>query len=735
MSDAENKSENQSKGNAWTPSQSMAVAGNEDGVDLRVLTAALWGGKWIIAAIAAVVLVLALLYAFLAHPVYEADALIQIEQQNQTPGTSTDILSLLLPMAAPADAEIAIMTSRSVLQPAVEHEHLNIVIAGEGLPFIGHSDVTGVAVTQLQVPGDWMDQKLELTPKGNGAYELASPSGDEVLKGQVGRLVSARNGTVKILVSRLDAPAGESITLTRLYDQEAISTLQKNLTAAEQGKDTGIVQITLDGPQPTRTRDILNTLVDQYINQNVAVMALQAKTSLAFINKQLPQLKKQLDAAEAKLTVFKTKNGAVGLDQQAQTMLQVLTTLESQLTQLNLAEAAMRQSYTSRYPGFRALRGQEKDIQRKVEAIETKINLLPKQEQNYLGLMQDVQVYTQLYTTLLAKVQDLQLAEAGTVGSARVVDYAVTPIKPVAPRKSIIVVLGLLLGLFLGVMVVFLRHALSRTVQDAAALEREFGLPVYAVVPHSDQQDYLIKKAKRSHATGIPLLAVDDPLDPTVESIRSLRTSINFALQGSARKVITLGGCAPGVGKSFLSVNLAHVLGASGARILLVDADMRRGHLEKYMDGRKQPGLSQILSGEVSSEEAIRHSPYSKNVDFLPTGIFPPNPYELLTNPRLRALIDTCSDSYDLVVVDVPPVLAVAEGLLINRLATANFLVVRAGSQTLQELRLAVDRMRQNGIQPNGFVFNDLTRQAATNTYGRYAKTYYYTRYGNQGKK
>lgn len=738
MTDQEGNLDDRSKDAAWSPSQVSTLSRDEESVSISELVDVVRGGKWIISALTAGVLVLAVLYAFLAPSVYQANALIQIQLQSQTPTSSSDILSALLPIAAPADTEIAIMTSRAVLQPTVDREHLNIKVGSGGAPIIGslfsHSSAYKVAVTRLQVPDDWMDDELTITSDGSGVYTLTSPSGKSVLKGRVGEDETARNGAVAITVDKLDLPKGKSVDIERIYDQEAIGSLQKNLTAAEQGQNTGIVQLTLEGTSPSGVKGVLNTLVHQYIKQNIAAMATQAKNSLTFISKQLPKLKQQLDAAQSKLTAYREQNGAVDLDKQAQAMLQELATLESQLTQINLAQAAMRQRYTNRYPGLKSLQDQEKDIQSKIDAIHSQINQLPGQEQTYMSLMQNVKVYQQLYTALLAKSQDLQVAEAATTGTARVVDYAVRPIKPVAPRKALVIVLGLILGLFLGILVVFLRRTLSRSIQDAAKLETAFGLPVYAVVPHSSRQAYLINRSKRQETERIAVLAVDDPQDPTVESIRSLRTSINFALNGSRKKIITLGGCAPGVGKSFLSVNLAHIMGGASTSVLVIDADMRLGHLDRYMGGRKEPGLSQILSGQATLDESIYPNSHNENVHFVPSGAYPPNPYELVAGPRLEPLIAVCSERYDVVVIDVPPVLSVAEGLILSRLATANFLVIKAGAQGVKEVGLALDRIRQNGIKLQGFIFNDLSRQAASYTYGRYAINQYYSHYSSKGK-
>jgi tyrosine-protein kinase Etk/Wzc len=711
---------------------SSVVVAEEEGMDLGEIITILWNGKWIIAAITAIVLALFLIYAFLATPIYQASAMIQIEQQqNQPMGASADVLSMLLPIAAPTQAEIAIMNSRSVLEPTVKKENLNIVVNGGDIGYTSPGDDPKVSIATLAVPAAWKGKALTLTSKGNGRYTLASPGGKKILEGDAG--TPASGGAVKILVSRLDVPAGEHFPVKRIYDQRAIELLKSDFSASEQGKETGIVNLTLNGPHPIRIRNVLNTVANQYIKQNVAAQATQSRQSLVFVDKQLPKIHQQLTAAQTKLTTYRTKKGVVNLDEQAKSMLKGLTDLEAQLTQVSMTESAMRHRFTGSYPGLQGLESQKQDIQGKISAIKAQMGSLPSKEQNYVSLLQKTQVYQKLYTTLLAKAQDLQISEAATVGSARVVDYAQTPIQPIKPRKALIGALGLILGLFLGLLAVFLRRALTRSVQDAAEIEAEFGLPVYAVVPHSDRQAYLARKEKRKRSGRIPVLAIDDPGDPAVESVRSLRTSISFALKDAERKIITLGGCMPGVGKSFLSINLAHILGASGARVLLVDADLRRGHLEKYVAGKKQPGLSQILAEKATLEEAIQASPHQDNVDFLSSGPYPQNPYELMLRPRLEEVIEQCATRYDYLVVDVPPLLSVAEGLILGRLATGNFLIVEAGKQTLREIRITTDRMQQNGVKLEGFVFNNLSRQAAAYTYGRYANRHY-TRYGKAAK-
>lgn len=710
------------------------VASDEKLIDLREIVLFLRAGKWIIAAFTAAILALALTYAFLATPIYEANALIQVEQGRGRPsGAAGDLIALLAPTASPSQTEIAIIKSRAVLVPTIEKENLNIVIGGGGWFDSLGFDKSKVVIEELAVPDAWMDEKLRITVNGNERYTLASPSGEGILRGQVGKPAVSSDGAVKILVSRLEVPAGTEFPVVRIYNQEALDQLKENFVATEKAQDSGILSLTLQGTDPVRIKSILNTLANQYIQQNVMAMAQQARKSLAFINDQLPQIKQQLDEAQTRLTEYKTTKGVVNLDRQAQELLSALTSLGSQLTQLQLTQSAMQQRFTGSFPGLQGLRQQQQDIRQKIDSIHAQIELLPAKEQDYVDLLQKVQIYQQLYTTLLSKSQDLQIVQAGTVGSARVVDYAIKPIEPVKPKKSLLGVLGLLIGLFAGILFVFLRRALVRSVQNAAQLEEEFGIPVFAIVPHSKKQGQLAKRAKQKRKIG--LLAIEDPRDPAVEALRSFTTSINVALLESQSRIISLGGCTPDVGKSFLSVNLAHVMGMSGARVLVVDADLRRGHLEKYMATHKRPGLADLLRGEIELEKTIQRAPRHENVDFIPSGAYPTNPYDLVAGRQFAEIMTKCADEYDLVVIDLPPVLSVAEGVVIARFATANFLVVKAGVQRMEELRVALDRLQQNGVRLKGFIFNDLTRVAQTYTYGRYSEGYYYAGYASETRK
>jgi tyrosine-protein kinase Etk/Wzc len=266
-----------------------------------------------------------------------------------------------------------------------------------------------------------------------------------------------------------------------------------------------------------------------------------------------------------------------------------------------------------------------------------------------------------------------------------------------------VVALALLLGAGLGVAVAFARNALDHGVEDPEALERSFGVGVHASVPFSAAQIEGERAGKRG--TIIPVLSATTPDDLAVESLRSLRTSLQFALVEARNNVVAIGGPAPGVGKSFVSTNLAHLLGEAGKRVVVVDADLRRGHLHRYYGGERERGLSDVIGGQVALEEALRPAA-SANVQFVSTGSIPPNPAELLASERFQRVLADLSARFDLVILDLPPILAVTDAAVVGRLAGVNLLVLRAGRHPLREIAAALRALGRAGVRVHGFVLN-----------------------------
>jgi tyrosine-protein kinase Etk/Wzc len=361
-------------------------------------------------------------------------------------------------------------------------------------------------------------------------------------------------------------------------------------------------------------------------------------------------------------------------------------------------------------------------INKKIAELNGTLKQLPDLQRRYLQLYREVEVKQQLYTALLNSYQQLRIAKAGEIGNVRVVDTAVLPIEPIKPKKLQILILAIFLGGFLGTLLALLRNMMRSGIKDSNQIENELDLPVYATVPRSPIQESRIKLLKKKKH--IPILAIKNSDDIAIESLRSMRTAIHFALSKAKNNIIMISGPAPEVGKSFISTNLATILAQSNKRVLLVDGDMRRGYLHKYFNQDNQSGLAEYLNGQQSLEGIIK-STEVPHLDVITRGKSPVNPSELLSSAKFSELLDQVSPLYDHIIIDTPPVLAVTDSIIISQYAGVNLVIARYAKSQMKELELTVNRFEQVNVKVNGFILNDIQRGSGGYGYG-YNYTYGY---------
>ena len=719
---------------------------SEDEIDLSELIGTLIEAKWLISIIAGVFLVAGVFYALVATPIYQADAVLQIEEKSGgMPGLGD--LSDMLTTDTLAATEIEIIKSRNIIGKAVDNLNLTLKASPDYLPIIGkaiarrHSGA-GVAESSFGMGGyAWGGERIQLQRlvlpsylREDGVvliagedqqYTLTAIDGEVLLTGKVGEVVSTKG--VEVFVSELVARVDTKFNLNQSSRIKAINDLQKDISISERGKKTGILRISLDGDNPELIVRIVDTVSGLYLRQNVERMSEEAESGLKFLQEQLPLIKDEMEAAEIELNSYRTSKSSVDLTLEAQSLLNKVVTIETQLAGLEVKRSDLSKKYTEAHPIMMTLSNQEAKLKEQLEQINTKAHGLPKTQQEILRLSRDVEVATTIYTQLLNKVQELKVAKAGTVGNVRIIDTALTAEKPIKPKKAMIVLLSLVLGLFLGIAVAFVRRAMNKGVEDPDAIEKNIGIPVYANVPLSVKQALLDKDVaagKAKHA----VLCEHDSKDQAIEGLRSLRTNLHFALLEAKNNIVMITGPAPGVGKSFVSTNFAHVVAQANQKVLLIDADLRKGHINKEYDMTRGPGLSELIIGEIDKATAVRSSGF-ENVDVLTTGDLPPNPSELLMHENFEKYLGEFSKDYDLVLIDTPPLLAVTDAAVVGRLCGTTFVLLRYGVHSMAEIQAVTKRLRQNSIEPRGFVFNALQPRKGYGKYG-YGK-YGYGKYGN----
>ncbi|KJG09229.1 tyrosine-protein kinase [Photobacterium kishitanii] len=710
-----------------------------DEVDIGKLFGILIDNRWLIIITTFIFAVVGIGYALLATPIYKADALIQIEAKSTgMPALGGDMAEMFGGGESSATTETEIIKSRMVLGETVDKLNLTIVVSPEYFPVIGKGlarlmgEQQFINVSRFTV-ADGREQggyQIVVTNADKGEYQLNDSDGRKLLIGKVGEL--AQTNGYQLFITDLQAAKGDEFSLAKISRIDAIQNLQRNLSVAEQGKQTGILQLSMLGENRADIKAIVDDISKNYFLQNVERNSAEAENSLVFLKQHLPEIKIQLMAAEDKLNSYRQNNESVDLSLEAKSALETMVGLESQLNQLTFKETDISQRFTKEHPAYISLMDKRKTLLKEQTRLNKRIEKLPATQREILRLTRDVEVNQQIYVQLLNKVQELNIVKASTVGNVRILDAAQVYTNAVKPKKALIVVLATLLGGMLSVAIAFLRAALHRGVENPDEIEA-LGLPVYASIPLSDWQTDLEKKSKSKQQLQISqaLLAVSNPADLSIEALRSLRTSLHFAMMEARNNIVMISGPSPGIGKSFVSANMGAVMAKGGQRVLVIDADMRKGRMERQMCVDSKPGLADYLSGQQTLEQVIK-SPGVENLDFIARGAVPPNPSELLMHPRLKTLLDWASENYDLVLVDTPPILAVTDPAIVGAHAGTTMIVARFGLNPVKEIEVTKHRFEQNGIEVKGCILNAVVRKASSTYGGNYG--YYNYSYASDNK-
>ena len=676
-------------------------------------------------------------YAFSAVPVFQADALVQVEEEKQGLDVAAMLGGDLGTGGSTTKAEIEIIQSRMVLGEAVQRTGSDITVTADRMPVIG-SFLSNLGLVSGPLGSDhgysWAHDEITVTRFDVPDYALNLPhsvefldqdrftlglDGVPVLEGRVGQTATDDDGLYRVFIQSKTGPSAGSFSVTRMDQLSAIEELRERLTVAERGKDTGILSVTLDSPSRREASETLQQIVQIFLKQNVDRLSEEAERQLAFLEKQIPNVRGELELSENNLNAYRARNDSVDLTFETQSLLEQLVRIENQLTELEFAEAELSQQFTKSHPRYEALLTKRARLNDEKSKLESRVNDLPATQQEVLRLTRDATVNQEIFVALLNSQQEMALVKAGTIGNIRILDPAATQPKPIKPRKALIAVLATLLGGVLGVGWVLVARALHRGVENPDDLE-ELGLPVYASIPlaTSGLRDRinrrgLFRKPSPLQLRRRDLVAVYEPADPVVEAVRGLRTALHFGLLESPNNRILVTGPSPGVGKSFVAANLAVTIAQGGQRVLLIDTDLRKGRLHKIFDIEK-PGLTEVLGQKLTPAEAVQGIENVENLDVLTRGDTPPNPSELLLTPRLGETLEWASSNYDTVIVDSPPVLAVTDAVIVGQLCGIALMIARFSESAHKEVMVSANRLRQNGVNLRGSILNAVEKRASS---------------------
>ena len=696
---------------------SAAVDDDRDEIDIGALVAQIWAGKYTILLFAFIAAIIGLLIAFSRDPVYQADALLQLETKAPSLALPAG-LSGLVDNDPVTVTEIEIIRSRMILGQVVADLHLDWIATPRRLPALGsillRYDVPlpesglllpfprkgeSIRLDYLELPPEWVGDDIVLTAGSGGDYSLALPDGSMV-RGFVGETAIDRDLGYSVRIGELVAPAGRQFTIMQQSDAAAIDNLRNSLSASERGRGSAVLELRITSPDRDLAQRVLNAVTQSYLKQNIDRSTAEAESSLTFVEDQIPAAERAVTEAEAALNDFRQQQQTIDLSLETEGILTQTSLLEGELRELAAQEDELRQRYTPNHPTYQLLLEARARLEERLAVLRDEVGELPQTQREIINLSRTLELAQEVYVQLLNRSQELRVLRASSIGNVRIIDTARTSRFAIAPRKSIILALATIAGLMSGTALVLIRNWQRKGIQSSAELEK-VGLPVFATINYSP-----IGAAIRGSRAFLPILAIKDPTDLAVEGFRSLRTSLHFGMLDAKTRSVAITSTAPGAGKSFTAVNLAAVAAQSGQTVCLIDADLRRGVLRRYFQMEKnRPGLADYLGGQATLDEVMVQGPV-EGLTFISTGRFPPNPSELLLRSNFAELIDLLDKRFDLTLLDCPPVLAVTDPVIIGRLTGAIIGIIRHDVTPMGEIAAMQRTLETSGVRLAGAVLN-----------------------------
>jgi len=724
---------------------------------------------WMLLCITACVTILAIGYAFLATPIYSADALVRIDPADANAFGLAQQEFSGPPRQPSSDAEMAIMQSRSVIKPVLEQYQFGIKVQPHGFPVLSRVSAwfaqTGkplypwfglssfawggeqLDISALSVPPEFEDKRLVFTALSDERYRLSDANGHVVLEGVVGTTAHADGFT--ILVTHMVARPSTRFDVTRYNEITAVQQFRHALKVSDDANDAGVVRITFDAASPIVAMGVANGIAQNYLTTAIAARRANDTTTLDFIQQELPRLRTELQNAEADLARFEATSGSMAPAAEAQSYLQGEIDFQRQIAFLEIQRTQLLARFTPDSPELHNVDQQLAQLNAYKNSFEGRFNSMPQSERQNADLTRRARVAEAVYTAMVSKSEELSVRRGGTTANAHVVDLAVAPSLPVRPNRPLVIAAGLFGGLLLAILYVYLRYQVFGGVTDPMYIERYLSVPLFATLNFSRNQVRLeysgaadwnlsasdtVWEGERSGvdpglrlgsstrlelarptalaALELPpsahrLLTRSCPYDLSIESLRIVRTALRIEMSQTSSKVVALTGPTVATGKSFVAANLAVLLAEIGLRVLLIDADMRYGGLASTFRQSNANGLADVLRGDVPVQSVIRRVGI-ENLSLLACGAYPSNPSELLMRPSFKQLLNVLEQQFDLILVDTPPYLPVTDAAVVAHHAGLTMLVLRSGMQTRQEIDDTVRGLDRTGARLVGAIFNGM---------------------------
>ncbi|MEN9430006.1 MAG: hypothetical protein RJA86_865 [Pseudomonadota bacterium] len=482
-------------------------------------------------------------------------------------------------------------------------------------------------------------------------------------------------------------------------------------------RQTQLVKINFQSYDRKLTADVANAMAKAYINSQMEARVALTQNAADWLTSRLGTLKTNVEISEKKLQDYRESNNLVGGDKTSVSGLssEQLTAINRRVVEAQFKIAEISRRYGPKHPTLVQAEMELNEAQRSlVEAKETSIDLSRK-EFRFKELEREVQTNRNLYDTFFTRIKQANDSLELDTANARIIDPAVVPSVPFKPRKSLLIILALVLSIILGAVLAFLLDYLDSTFKGAEDVEDKLGLSMLGMVP-------LVKTKKKDDS---PIYFLDSNQNGYAEAMRTVRTSVVLSGIDKPHKVIMLTSSVPSEGKSTSAINLAVALGQM-EKVLLIDGDMRKPTIAKVLNlPPNSPGLSNVVAATSTLEDCILHMDEA-NIDVLTAGLIPPNPLELLSSQKFADLVRNLSETYDRIIIDSPPTLLVSDSLIMSKIAQAVLYVIRSDTTAHNTARTGVNRLLAAKAPLIGVILNKVNMKKASRYYGTYSGYYAY---------
>lgn len=705
-------------------------------IDLPTFVKALYAYKaWVLASVL-IGFLIGLVISQSQPPIYQSSALIQVmdPESNSNASALLSSLGVFQPKLGGKNRtaiEMTLMHSDYITKPTVQKLGLDVLVTPHTFPILGpifkahyHGQgpapakfyLTGYAwggekihLSRFNPPLEHYTQRYTLIADGKETYHLLDPSGNLILRGQVGSLAQSSDGTTNILVDTLSARPSTSFFISHLDPTALAHELNRRLKLTELSPsdggsaNTGIIQLNLNTSQPKETSQILNTIIALAAQDNENQKNKQSGVTAQFIQNQLILAQKNLKAAENNLNREKARTGSINLNAESSLLLNEISNLDSKIFTDEIEKDQLLQNNTAKSPLVESINTELISLKNQRTKIKNKLANLPLQEQNTINLMRDTQIKNKLYSSLQNSLQQTMLTQASSLNSIRVLNYAEAPVLPLPTKTPFILIFSSLAGLLFSSFGILLFTQVRRGITDPYWAEKTLNLKTWTILPFSKTQAENDKQMQGKKLKKRPLLSQENPHDGTLEALRHLSQKFLIPSKKKGHQKIAVFSASPQAGKSFIMLNLAIILAEAQQRVLLIDADLHHGELHQVLHLPLTPGLAEYLAQSASAEAVIHHTSIS-GLDLITSG-HPTTQTDSSLYAHFPAKTQALSPLYDFILIDTPPILACSSVHLLAQASSMNILLIPAAAQEA-DLEAALAYFDHEDIKIDGTLFN-----------------------------